>query len=317
MKPITPMLVALALWGCGAQVDFKQGVPTQEMVSVNTIPQKGTGQMGAGQGQQALLGDPSDSVALTRGATAAVNGATLWILGSLKAVTDHPATSVQGEKAVWGPFTPELSPTTWKLTVARSGGRSFNYMLEGKQKSQPDTAYQTVLSGTHEATGVVGYGSGNFRIDWQSAAAVGGQTGQTASDAEVKYSHTSASAPTTVDVEFQAIQSGSSTPTTYATYHYKSTPNVGGEFSFGTDIVAWWDPSSPTDHWSIKSRWQTNGAGRADATLTGPNLSTPATQNECWDQNFASQYMYNSADSSKRWGSASSCVYANAEYAQP
>jgi hypothetical protein len=57
------------------------------------------------------------------------------------------------------------------------------------------------------------------------------------------------------------------------------------------------------------------GGGRADSVLTGGGLSSPATSTECWDNNFASQYVHNSWDSSG-WGSASACVYSNAEYAR-
>lgn len=324
MKRIFSAVAVLALVGCGGRpVDFKHGVPQQQMVNVDMPDKTANKNAGTGQGQQGLQGEQSGSVGLTRLAVAIVNGSTAWILGALKAVTDTPASAIHGDTALWGPYTPELSATTWKLTVQRIGDRKFDYVLEGKLKSDPDTQYKTVLSGSHTAAvdgvgnALPGLGSGDFTIDWQNLAAVGGDQTRKSGNAEVTYSHTAQG--TSVDVNFNELPAtGGTTPQTVATYHYKSSPTTGGEFSFGTDLNEhWWDPAHPLmQHWSINSRWQTTGAGRADAILTGGDLAAPATQNECWDQNFASQYMYKSWDTGSGWGTASTCAFADAAYAQ-
>jgi len=325
MKRITSMMAVLALVGCGgAPVDFKHGVPSQEMVNVAMPEKKTAPSQDISQVQQGLQNEPSGSVGLTRLAVGLVNGTTVWILGTLKAVTDTPATSIKGNVAVWGPYTPQLSPTTWKLTVTRSGNRNFSYVLEGKLKSQDDTAYQAVLSGTHTASvdaagrGVPGYGKGDFLIDWKALASVGGDQTRKSGSAEVTYGHELTDAATTVDVDFNEIPATGGTATeTVASYHYKASP-TGGEFSYATDLNAhWWDPQNPVmQHWTIKSRWTAAGAGRADAILTGGDLKAPATQNECWDDDFLSQYLYKSYDTSGGWGSASACTFADAQYAQ-
>lgn len=46
-----------------------------------------------------------------------------------------------------------------------------------------------------------------------------------------------------------------------------------GSAEFSTDANIGWDPAKPaTERWSIKSRWQEDGAGRSDALLTGGGL---------------------------------------------
>jgi len=323
---MTVAVAAAPLGGCGGSpVDFKHGVPTQGMVNVNMPTSKKMGANGNFQQlHQGLQNEPSVSVGLTRLAVGIVNGSTLWILGAVKELADTPPATVNGNVGTWAPYTPSNQASTYRLTVTRTSLKDFNYIVEGKLKTADDTHYKIVMSGTHSAAGdpvgtaVPGYGHGNFLIDWQAAVEAGGDPSRKAGSAEVKYDHESANSPSVVDVTFNEIPAtGGTVAMPVAVYHFKSTPKVGGEFSYGTDLNAhWWDPSHPVmQHWSINSRWTLDGAGRADSILTGGGLTTPSTQSECWDNDFLSQYLINSADSSG-WGLASACAFTTPQFAK-
>ena len=120
----TLMLCAsLAIVGCGnAQEDeFREGLPTKEQVTVKE-PGKSAGQSLQVEDGAVFAfdkGQTSDFYKLTRGATLSVNGGTAWVLNLIEEVTKHTPTSIEGDVAVWGPYTDALSPNTFKVTVTR------------------------------------------------------------------------------------------------------------------------------------------------------------------------------------------------------
>lgn len=325
MKRIISALFVVGLCACGGKpVDFKHGVPTAQMVNLDMPSTARAGlQEDVGQSQQGLMGDRSEYYGLTRLTTGIVNGASAWILGALKSVTAEPPTSMEGNVAVWGPHTPELSLVTWRLTVTRTHWNQFSYVLEGKGKAEPDTAYKAVLSGAHTAAvdsageEIPNCGSGNFLVEWGNA-----RDGSTnAGNAEVTYSRLTPTSDVTINVEFRGVRDAATGLVTTGLYGYKHFSAGGGEFTFSTDAnVQWWDGSlAALEHLSIKSRWTQTGAGRADILVTGGDLVGPATINECWDQTFASQYMFRSyapTNGLGSWGAASSCSFSSADYAK-
>jgi hypothetical protein len=78
-----------------------------------------------------------------------------------------------------------------------------------------------------------------------------------------------------------------------ADYRYKETPGAGGEFDFALDKNLDTDSTRPAiEHLTVKSRWGQTGAGRSDVKATKGDLGTnEGTISECWDANFASQYL--------------------------
>jgi hypothetical protein len=302
--------LALMLVACESEktIDFKDGLPNADTVAVNAPAHSGatSGLMVQGPATGALLGQTAGTYLLTVAATATVNGATLVVLGVLRDIVTGPPTSVQGDIAVWGPTTPTLSPTTWRLTVTRSQNTHFDYTLEGKPKEQPDSAYATALAGEHivaldnHGNAMPGFGNGTLNaFSGQNTAAAGGAT--------TTYSHLSPTADVTVDVSFFSGPQAGSAPT--AKYHYDSQAAGQGLFQFTTEPTA---GSSQT--WSIESRWNANGAGRADSRISDPALIDGATLSECWDADFNSVFLVRSDSPQGGWGNESSCAFQPAEY---
>jgi hypothetical protein len=299
------MLCASLLFvGCDAQTtqedEFRDGLPSKQMVQVKE-PGGSSGQGLESDERSALAkGDRSEFYTFTRGATVIVNGGTAFVLNLLEEITKHPPTTLQGDVAVWGPHTDALSPNTWKLTVTQTDENAYSYKLEGKGKSEADSSFKTILSGTHsiavDAQGnrLRDFGSGNMQLDWDAAQTLPEHDNNIGTLA-IRYSRPDAQSVVTVDANFRNVKDDERPGTRVnADYLYKETPGAGGEFDFGLS-KNFDEPGSNRpgiERLTIKSRWAQSGAGRADVKITGGDFGfADARINECWDANFASQYL--------------------------
>ncbi len=162
----------------------------------------------------------------------------------MKDITDYPPTTVQGDTAIWGPGTDPLSANTYRLTVTKVAPHVFTYKLDGKGKTEPDTAFVTVLSGTHtralDAAGHVmkGFGSGDFTLDFDAADTLP-QHDDNVGQVAFQYSRLSPTATVTIDVAFTGVQDHCDPLTCKtsgqifdAVYAYSATPGSGGDLQY-------------------------------------------------------------------------------------
>ncbi len=324
----------LALGGCRLMDDdFGGSTPTAENVAL-AVPASTQSALTAGDGttRSALLGEEAGSYVLTRGVTDIVNGATGAVLLLVKTIVSYPPTSVHGETAVWGPHSEPLDKNAWRLTVTRVEKHVFNWALDAKPKAADDTAFVTLLSGTHtravSASGrpIENFGSGSFTVDWDAAQTLPDH-GNAVGVATFTYSRTAPGAVTTIDVDFKGIKDDPPSTELYnAIYRYTATPGAGGELKYAAKRDYFPDPhpsNSALEDFTIHSRWQETGTGRTDYELTGgdvataPGLTAPVTVSECWDTSFLSTYLNVSYDPSKSWGVETSCSFPTAVFLAP
>jgi hypothetical protein len=312
---------ALLLSACEPADDaesFREGLPSRDTVAVNT-----PGVSSAGSVQTlATEGQVSDLYKLTRGASAMVNGGTVFVLKMLEEITEHRPTSIDGDTAVWGPHTGALARNTWKLSVTRTGDHTFTYALEGKAKTADDSAYVTVLSGTHTAAVNEDgarrkhFGEGSFTVDWDAASTLP-ERDDNAGKGVFTYSREAPGAEASVVVKFiQVLDREHPGRRVDADYSFKATPGEGGELAFGVDQNM--DANAALERLTVMSRWQPGGAGRSDVKLSGGDLGAGAfTVSECWDTNFISRY-YAAAFPGAPAGygvEAEDCAFTSAVYA--
>lgn len=324
---------AVALVGCGKldASEFEGSTPTKDTVAL-IVPAASsttatTGAVSAGSvtvKQGALLGETAKDYVLTATLAYVVNTATVAVLGLVKTITDYPPTSVEADTAVWGPGTDPLSANTYRLTVVKQAPHVFAWKLDGKGKTQDDSAFVTILSGVHtravDANGNVmpGFGSGNFVIDWDAADTLP-QHDQNVGQMAFTYSRQSPTATVTNNVTFTNIfdNCDPSNCSTHgqifdAVYTYTATPGNGGDLQYGAteNFVA---TTTANETLSAHSRWMETGAGRTDIQLTGGDVGTAVdTSSECWDSNFLSVYSaasYDPNDPTVDWGAESSCAF--------
>jgi len=304
-------VAALGLSACGHPADeFRNGVPVSDNVRLNVPASSGAALSASDLGQRldSLKGETSNFYQLTRGATNLVNGGAVAVLSLVKAITDNPPTTISQNQAVWGPGSDALSPTTWKLTVNRKAANVYSYTLEGKAKTAPDSAFVTLLSGTHNLDGG---GSGTFLLDWTQAQTLP-EHDDNVGTAAFTYSR-DAAGEVAVATDFKQVRDHASGQRVDVQYRYHGKPDQSGAFEFGTLTNSTGGPA--LERLTVKSRWLASGAGRSDVKLAGGDLKENATFNECWDARFLSQYVRNSFDVSLAYGvEATDCGIAGADY---
>lgn len=336
----TASTVALALCGalltavgCGKADDgeFAGSTPTKETVALEIPSSTATTTAAHSSGLSvrggALLGQVAKDYALTATVVGVVNGATAAVLNLVRDITDFPPTTVSGDTAVWGPGTDPLSANTYRLTVTRTAPHVFSYRLDGKDKNAADSAFVTVLSGTHtralDAAGDVmkGFGSGSFTLDFDAAATLpqhDDNVGRMAFD----YSRTSPTATVSINVSFTNVQDHCDPASCQtsgqifdAVYAYSATPGSGGDLQYA-DAKDYLATTSAKETLEIHSRWLETGAGRTDMQMAGGDVGAATqTSSECWDANFRSVYSNATYDPAQDWGAESSCAFASAAYA--
>ena len=198
---------------------------------------------GDGTTRSALLGEQADSYTLTRAVTGIVNGATGAVLVLVKTIVSYPPTSVHGDTAVWGPHSEPLDKNAWRLTVTRVEKHVFSWALDGKPKAADDSAFVTILSGTHtravDATRTV--------RSRTTAAARSSSTGTRRRRCPITttrvgrrdvhlLAHVAPAAVTTIDVDFKGIKDDPPSTELYnALYRYTATPGAGGELKYARE----------------------------------------------------------------------------------
>ncbi|RKH20946.1 hypothetical protein D7X74_02605 [Corallococcus sp. CA047B] len=299
--------------GCGddagpSEDTFRDGLPTKEMTQVKAPKENGQGLTSSGPSAMAGQGQKSEYYQATVDATVTVNGGTLWVLNLIEQIAKYPPTTLEENKAVWGPHTDALSPTTWRLTVTKSGDASFSWVLDGKAKADADSAFKAVLSGSQTVTVDAngerqrGFGSGELHIDWDVAHSLPDADPKHVGTAEIRYSRLNATAETTVEADFRQVRDEKNPEKrTDADYRFKATATGGElEYAFRQDV------DSPVDGTlekvGIKSRWTLTGAGRADVKVSGGSLGFEVLYSECWDPNFLSTYLELNLEPNPRYG---------------
>jgi len=310
MKPLIVAALTLLTAGCGLEKadEFRNGYPKGDAVTMK-LPGS-TGALSGDRTRQGLEGEKAALYTLTRGVTYVVNGGGVWVLALVKAIGEQTPTTVTGNKATWGPHTEALSPNTYKFTVTRNRADDYSYALEAKGKTEADTAFRVILSGSHLVTGK-DLGSGTFLLDWDKIATLPEHDDNVGS-AEYSYSRTSATSPIKIDAVFRQVLDRDTNKKIDVDYKYVANPGNGGNFEFkmSKDLA----PGTALENSAVKSRWQENGAGRSDVKVIGGNLTSEATFSECWDSNFASRYLVASFAPTSGWGAESACAFQTAEY---
>jgi hypothetical protein len=329
-NPMKRILAAAALivWtaACGKSTEdqFRDGIPSADMVQLD-VPSEGQSSQGLSgestQKQGLTVTGEAGFYVLTRNATVLVNLGVVVTLGLVKAITENPPTSISGSTAVWGPHSEPLWRNSWRLTVTQTGANTYEYALDGKAKADPDTAFVTVLSGSHTvAVDVSGhrlekYGEGSFRIDWDKAKTLPDHD-LNIGTADVTYARPAIGSTTSVGVHFGGVRDWFTGKAVDGDYKYAQTSGAGGEFEFGMMKNIDVDPlRTQAERLSIKSRWMADGSGRSDVKASGGDLSANATVNECWNTSFLSTYLSLSFDVGSGHGSeATGCTFTTADY---
>jgi hypothetical protein len=270
-------LSLVAACACGGAQTFqdqaRDAMPSSSSVRMGNPSDSQASTGASGQLQQDLGASSSDWYKATVGFVVSVNGATVWTLGIVEAVTSLPATTCSDDSCTWGPGSNALDPNTYRLTVSKNADESFHWNLDAQSKSKPGSSFVTIISGNATPSGIHHRGSGTFTIDLDAAATLDAHATDHGK-IEIEYSNVG---PAHIVARFTGINDKDPQHTGQlgnAYYDFRELVSGGGDMEIA------WHNTSTDERDDIHSRWLVDGSGRADVTalVTSGNLSL----SNCW-----------------------------------
>jgi hypothetical protein len=242
------------------------------------------GMLSAGPGvlSSALVGQTAELYALTRRTSDGLNGMVGGILASIWGIARQPPSAVGPDAAVWGPFTPVLSPATFRLVVERRPDRLV-FHLDARPKGAGDDAFRPVAAGGPDPAAPPERAAGEFAVDLSLLHTLDPVGHPLAGAMGVR--HDLGPGGGSIAVHLQDL-AGPGEPPLTADYRYALGPGGEGVFRFAAHADLLGGPEQLEDG-LIVSRWTPAGAGRADARVTGGDAGAGADASECWDDLFA------------------------------
>ncbi len=251
---------------------------------------------------------------LTREIRKDVNGLTNVVLGGVWIIVNTQPTSISQNEAIWGPYTDSLSPVTYRFRVDRVGDNEYDYVLEGRPKtSQSDADYRSVLDGRGWGRTSEKHGDGYFTLDLDTLRELDPFDHQNDSGT-VKITH---DLPQNITTKLSPVRTVTAEVKPTAVASWWNVTSIQNQDGTGDLVVKAHDDiddshNTKLEDIGIESRWNGDGAGRADITLSGgdiPAADSPVSATECWGADFMRSYYSDSISYEPTEGDATACVY--------
>jgi hypothetical protein len=336
----TPLLTATVLSVCATCLpactlgnqdgadEFREAVPMREAVTVagpdsDAAADASTASIGSTRATLATkpAGRPEYAkwYGFTRVVRGGVNAVTAWVLGSAWLIVHSEPSAVEDGEATWGPYTDALEPVSYRFRVTRIAHAEYDYVLEGRPKaSTSDNDYRAVLKGHGYGKRNAKHGEGEFTIDLDAARALDPFAHQNDSGT-VHVVHHLPHDFAVGDALPRSIVAAVVPDPAVNPESFTVTSNANEDGTGSLHVVANADIDdtklTQLEDVVIDSRWQADGAGRADILISGGDIPAdpgPVTVSavECWGTSFARSYYADSLSLAPTEGEASACVYA-------
>ncbi|HWO23284.1 MAG TPA: hypothetical protein VNO30_31295 [Kofleriaceae bacterium] len=253
------------------------------------------------------VGELADWYVATRDVTRMFNGGSAWVLVLIHTIVKFPVTTVNGDTYTWGPWSDTLDPAEYKLDVRELADGTYEYQLSGRSKITAGSQFEIVIDGKADPRPGELKGNGQFLLDFDASRRVnpvdaGDERGTITAHYDLAAHH--------LDLEIDSVDDRGQPVT--ADYAYNETAGGGGDMTFNINGNA--GKTDLNEQITLRSRWQNNGSGRADARLAGGDLGTvTAIASECWDTSFKRVYYTDSVNFAPTEGVASACAFATAD----
>lgn len=259
------LLLCLLVVGCGdefsnapleADRDFLQAAPSAARLRLS---------VGAADGtlRQALVEAPAEFYVFTRQTVLGLNALGFNLLRDVDRLVAAPPTVRGADRRVWETPAQGLEPHAARFAMTRADA-DFDFEL-----AQDDT---TTLTGAFSPA----TGTGALTFDLDAVAKVTGSPAQ----GQLRVDYALAGRAVDLAIAFDGFAPTGAEPTD-AAYHFQRDEDGAGTFDFafraGDGRLV-----------EVRSRWQPDGAGRADARVTGEGDA--AVISECWGEDFAQVY---------------------------
>lgn len=299
---LKPLLALSLLTGACIKQDqtpdeLRSAIPTSDQVGIK-LP---------GSADK-TLGQLANWYVSTRDVTRTFNGGSAWVLVTVHTIIEFPVTTVSGNTYTWGPWSGDaLDPANYKLEVTALGDGTYSYQLEGQSKTQTGAQFVTIISGTADPRPGDDKGTGEFFINFDAAKAVNPiDNGDAKGTVDAKYDLAAK------HLELNIASTNDAGAPVNAAYVYDAQADGGGAMLF--DVMGDQGGGPALEEATLRSRWQANGAGRADGRVSGGDLgATVVTASECWGTTFQRVYYTDNASFAPTEGDVSACAFATAD----
>ncbi|MEO8698844.1 MAG: hypothetical protein ABI867_02340 [Kofleriaceae bacterium] len=306
-KLLLTAAAALSLTACIKKDDppdaIKRAIPTADQVKIN-LPAN----------SERAIGQLADWYVATRQITSTFNGGSAWVLILIHTIVEFPVTSVDGDTYTWGPFGEALDPAEYKLDVKDVGDGTYTWALSGRPRTQANGAFEVIIDGNSDPRAGELSGNGKFLIDFDAGRRVNPIDADPEARGQIEVTYDLATRHLDLDI---ASTDDRGEPV-FATYEYNEAADRSGDMVFELDGDM--GGGAELEHAVVRSRWQADGAGRADVGLSGGDTENPAgvLASECWNTTFSRVFFAVVAgDASGAFGAAegseSNCAYTTAD----
>lgn len=293
-------LLSLAATGCIKQDDPPEGIaraiPTADQVQIK-LPVN----------TARTLGDLANYYVVTRDVTRTLNGGTAWVLVLIHGIVQYPVTSTNGNVYTWGPWSKTLDPAEYKLDVTDNGDGTYDYVLSGRSKTVAGATFEQIIDGHADTTAGELQGNGDFHVDFDAGKRVNPiDSGDAKGNVTVQYDLAAR------HLDMVAMAPDANGDPAMFEYGYNEALDGGGDMVF--NVTANGGGTSLAENIVIRSRWQSNGAGRGDARLAGGDLgTTQAIASECWNDLFRRTFYTDNVAWQPTEGAVGDCAFGTAD----
>ncbi len=334
-------LMVLALTACNVDQEFVDAVPTTDQITlrVPTSAAQPTTRSEEGLGAQtsALVGETAELYQLTAGVAASVNAGTVLVVGALRLITLQAPTSRTSDSRTWGPHQAGgLDPLTYQLVVRRLADAHYGFSLEARSRlaADPDV-FLPLIDGEITRVGKVGIGKGTMLVHLDNRRAL---IPDACEMGTLAFAFDNTGDTVSNDVTLSRFSNHNEgnilcrrERATDASYHFEQDRAGAGSLSFSVDkdlVQPSGQSASAEETVTVRSRWQSRGAGRSDVVVEGGDvgselsahgLSGPVTASQCWDSLFRVVYETSTPPALHIFdtdGQAADCVFATADLPQ-
>ena len=304
-KLLTTVLTATCALSLAATGCVKQDDPPEEIQ--RAIPRAEQVRIKLPASAARTLGDLAGYYVVTRDVTRTLNGGTGWVLGLIHTIVQFPVTSTTGNVYTWGPWSDALDPAEYRLDVTDNLDGTYDYVLSGRNKTVSGSQFEAVIEGHADPRAGHLKGSGDFSIDFDASRRVnpidsGDAKGQVTVQYDLSARH----------LDMVAMAPDDNGNPAMFEYAYNETLDGGGDMVFNATADA--GGTALAENIVIRSRWQSDGAGRGDARLGGGDLgTTEAIASECWNTQFRRVFYTDNVSFEPTEGDVADCAYGTAD----
>jgi len=293
-------LAASSLVACIPQTDapdeLKKAIPQAEQVQIQ-LP----------GGAERTVGQLAEWYVATRNVTRTFNGGAGWVLVLIHTIVQYPVTSQNGDTYTWGPWSDALDPAEYKLDVTAMADGTYEYQLSGRSKTELGASFEVVIDGKADPRPGELQGNGEFLLDFDA----GKRVNPIDADPEARGSINVGYDLAARHLDLQIMTTNDDGEPVMADYAYNRTLDGGGDMVFNIEGNA--GGTAAQEQITLRSRWQSNGHGRADARLTGGDLATTAIASECWNAQFKRTYYTDNVNFVPTEGDVADCAFGTAD----